>query len=107
MSQGLCVYLHGGAVGFAADECGGDVCVCVLVFQVHHIRHAARQEKLVTLHLTTLEQDSIDVPSWRAQQHTEQKTVSLNQIDVNMYHFYFDLLFMYFLTFEKVHFVFI
>ncbi len=57
------LYLHGGAVGFAADEGGGDVRVCILVLQIHHIRHAARQEKLVTLSLTTLEEDPIDVPS--------------------------------------------
>lgn len=62
LGQSAGQYLHGGTVGLAADECSGNVRVCILVLQVHHVRHPPRQEKLVPLHLTPLKQDAVNVP---------------------------------------------
>lgn len=58
------LYLHAGAVGFAAYQSGRDVGVCELVVQVDHVRHPARQEELVSLALTGPEHHAVDVPTW-------------------------------------------
>lgn len=55
--------LHGGAVGLAADQCGGDVGVCVLILQVYYVCHTAGQEQLIPLKLAALEHDPVDIPS--------------------------------------------
>lgn len=57
-------YLHAGAVGFAADQRGGDVGVGELIIQVHHIGHPAGQEELVPLDLARAEHHTVDVPTW-------------------------------------------
>lgn len=57
-------YLHTWAVGFAADQRGGDVCVGELIVQVHHVGHPAWQEELIPLDLARAEYHTVDVPTW-------------------------------------------
>lgn len=65
----MCLYLHGGAVSFAANKGARDVSVRILILQIHHICHSTWQEELITLHLTTFEQDAVDIPSLRKEKN--------------------------------------
>lgn len=57
-------YLHGGAISFAADESGGDVCVSVLIIQVYHIGHTAWQEQLIPLIRLALEEHAVNIAAY-------------------------------------------
>lgn len=60
----LAGYLHGGAVGLAPDQRGGDISVSVLIVQIYHIGHPPRQEQLIPLIGFVLEQNAVDISTW-------------------------------------------
>lgn len=58
-------YLHGGAVSLAPDQRGWDISVSILVVQIYHVGHPPRQEQLIPLIGLVLEQNAVDVATWR------------------------------------------
>lgn len=58
-------HLHGGAISFAADKCGGDVCVSIFIIQVYHIGHAAWQEQLIPLICLALEEHAVNIAAYK------------------------------------------
>lgn len=67
-SQGtwtLAAYLHGGAVSLAPDQRGWDISVGIFIIQIYHIGHPPWQEQLIPLVGLVLEQNAVDVATWR------------------------------------------
>lgn len=58
-------YLHSGAICFAADKRGGDVCVRVLIIQVYHIGHAAWQEQLIAFIRLASKQCAVHIAAYK------------------------------------------
>lgn len=58
-------YLHGGAVSLAPDQRGWNIGVGILIVQVYYIGHPPRQEQLIPLVGLVLEQNAVDVATWR------------------------------------------
>lgn len=61
----LAGYLHGGAVSLAPDQRGWDIGVGILIVQIYHVGHPPRQEQLIPLVGLVLEQNAVDVATWR------------------------------------------
>lgn len=57
-------HLHGGAISFAADKSGRDVCVSILIIQVYHIGHATRQEQLIPLIGLAFEEHAVYIAAY-------------------------------------------
>ena len=62
-------HLHGGAVSLAPDQCGWDISVGILIVQIYHVGHPPRQEQLIPLVGLVLEQNAVDVATWRGRKH--------------------------------------
>jgi len=58
-------YLHGGAVSLAPDQRGWDIGVGILIIQIYHVGHPPWQEQLIPLVGLVLEQNAVDVATWR------------------------------------------
>lgn len=62
-------YLHGGAVSLAPDQRRWDIGVGILIVQIYHIGHPPWQEQLIPLVGLVLEQNAVDVATWRGRKH--------------------------------------
>ncbi|KAL0607939.1 hypothetical protein AAY473_024545 [Plecturocebus cupreus] len=64
------------AISLASDKSGGDIRVSILIIQVYHIGHAARQEQLVPLICFALEKHSVNIAAYNKKKSSKPGIVA-------------------------------